>query len=181
MSGCKCLRTCPLGWSEWYEEMDGGEQGANAVCAHCQRGFNTPVCSQGVKTGTLIDIPFSQYIHPHNPNLRIDPFYNNQNSTHKPYVHEKTSIQPEVNDAYPCLFIKSCCLHWIATQSSVLPLLSDLLTLPSTTCSCVNMGKSFKWNQVSPSFCSLKTCCGMQFSTWQEGRVQTDSAVLRVY
>lgn len=48
--GCKCLRTCPLGWSEWQQTIDGGERSENAVCTHCLRGFNTPVCGQGVKT-----------------------------------------------------------------------------------------------------------------------------------
>ncbi len=87
--GCKCLRTCPLGWSEWQREIDGGERSENAVCTHCQRGFNTPVCGQGVKTRTQIDIPLSPHTnrythstHAHKQNLRIGLFYNNQNSTH---------------------------------------------------------------------------------------------------
>lgn len=32
MSGCKCLRTCPLGWSEW---MDGN--GVQMLSAHTDR------------------------------------------------------------------------------------------------------------------------------------------------
>lgn len=117
--GCKCLPTCPLGWSEWQRRIDGGERSENAVCTHCQRGFNTPVCGQGVKTPTHIDIPpLPVYIHtqaePQNrPFLQQSEFYP------QPHVHEKTRIEPGVNDAYPCLFIKSCSLHWIATQSSI--------------------------------------------------------------
>lgn len=87
--GCKCLRTCPLGWSEWQREIDGEDRSENVVCAHCQRGFNTPVCGQGVKTCTHTDIPPSLYIHTHRhmhsthiQNLRIDLFWDNQNSTH---------------------------------------------------------------------------------------------------
>lgn len=41
--GCKCLRTCPLGWSEWQRELDGGERSENAAYTHRQRVFLTLV------------------------------------------------------------------------------------------------------------------------------------------
>lgn len=151
--GCKCLRTCPLGWSEWQREIDGRERSENAVCTHCQRGFNTPVCGQGVKARThIFPSPHiyiktdtrTQHTYTHlqaQPQNR--PFLQQSKFYPQPYVHEKTRIEPGVNDAYPCLFIKSYSLHWIATQRHIPPLLLALLTLLSPSRSSMNRGKSF--------------------------------------
>lgn len=48
--GYKCLRTCPLGWTEWQQTIDEVERSENAVCTQCRKGFNAPVCGRGVKT-----------------------------------------------------------------------------------------------------------------------------------
>lgn len=34
---CKCLRTCPLGWSEWQRKVGRGERSENAACTVPER------------------------------------------------------------------------------------------------------------------------------------------------
>lgn len=150
--GCKCLRTCPLPRSEWQREIEGGERSENAFCTHWQRRFNTLVRGQGAKTRTHMDSPLSPCVHTHafstyrqaKPQNR--PFLQQSKFYPQPYIHEKTRIVPGVNDAYPCLFIKSCSLQWIATQRSIPPLLLALLTLLSPSRSSMKRGKSSSLN-----------------------------------
>lgn len=67
------------GGGRWMERSE------NAVCARCLRGFNTPVCGQGVKTRSaplFPNIHEKRCTHSHTQNLLKDLFYNNLNSTH---------------------------------------------------------------------------------------------------
>lgn len=92
--GCKCLRTCPLGWTG-VAEGDTGERSENAVCTHCQRGFNTPVCGQGVKTRTHIDIRLTLYRQTHALNARTHAKPQNRSSstTIKISTHNRTYMK----------------------------------------------------------------------------------------